>query len=532
MGPADTLLLAAGAILLIGAAGELAFRSTRIPGAAWLMAAGIVLGPVTGVIDPAGPGSLVPFLGSLALVVFSFDAGNRVRLTTLSQAGPRALVLALIGVALSGGAVAAASMGLSAAGLLPPGWNWTYAGLLGAALAGPGASVILPAFMLSGTDTRVASLSGGESALSDAISLLAAVVLLGVLAGAEPKVALGSVAAGLGLGLVAGLLWLLFLRVLQAQSLAYPITLALLMVLFFLMKRFGGEPAAGILAIGVVLGNAPSISRALSFPDRLELDRQMLGFHSQAMFLVRAFLFTWLGLVMGPPWGPAVAGLLLALALFAIRIPTVAVASSFSDLAPVQRGMLAVLLPRGVAAGVVATAVVAAAAAAPAEGSALASVAGAATLLTLVGFAFGYPFVLRRATTAPSAYMWAPTGIGVPEAAKPASGFSAASAAPLTANVAPAAAWPAPVAPPTPPAPVSYGLAGTPVPSAPPAPDPFASTTATPFALPTPPVAPAHFSFPAAPPPPPQPPPPPPRRRIRSKDIPPRPPIDMGAFRW
>ena len=511
MGPADTLLLAAGAILLIGAAGELAFRSTRIPGAAWLMAAGIVLGPVTGVINPAGPGSLVPFLGSLALVVFSFDAGNRLRVTALSQAGPRSLLLAFTGVLLSGGAVAAASMGLATAGLLPPGWGWTHAGFLGAALAGPGASVILPAFMLSGTDTRVASLSGSESALTDALSLLAAVVILGIAGGAEPRVAFGAVAAGLGLGLVAGLLWLLFLRVLQAQSLAYPITLALLMVLFFLMKRFGGAPAAGILAIGAVLGNAPSISRLLSFPDRLELDRQMLGFHSQAMFLVRAFLFTWLGLVMGPPWGPAAAGLLLAIVLFVVRIPTVAVAASFSDLAPVQRGMLAVLMPRGVAAGVVATAVAAALTAAPAEAGALAAAASAATLLTLVGFAFGYPFVLKRATTAPSAYMWNPAVAGTTAPA-----------------LAPAQAWPANAGPSV------AATAATAAPVAPvaPAPDPFASQSSGPFTLPAAAAPqPASFSFPAAPPPPPQPPPPPPRR-IRSKDIPPRPPINMGAFRW
>jgi cell volume regulation protein A len=91
MDPVVKLVVEIAGILLLGALGEFIFARTRVPDVVWLVAAGILAGPVFGLI-PAGllkPG--IPFFGAIALTVILSSGAFRLQLTEVATAGGRVL---------------------------------------------------------------------------------------------------------------------------------------------------------------------------------------------------------------------------------------------------------------------------------------------------------------------------------------------------------------------------------------------------------------------------------------------------------
>jgi cell volume regulation protein A len=58
------LLMIAG-LFLLGAVGEIVFTKTQIPDVVWLIAAGIVLGPVTGTVSRELLANVSPYFAAL-----------------------------------------------------------------------------------------------------------------------------------------------------------------------------------------------------------------------------------------------------------------------------------------------------------------------------------------------------------------------------------------------------------------------------------------------------------------------------------
>jgi cell volume regulation protein A len=200
------------------------------------------------------------------------------------------------------------------------------------------------------------------------------------------------------IGGVSGLVWLLFLRALAKNDHGYPITLSALLLIYVVIERTGGSAALGILAFAVVVGNAPSIGQAIGLAAGVELDPDVRGFHSQMAFIIKSFFFTFIGAMMAPPWSSIALGVLLGLVLLAVRVPGVWAATLGSGLTHPQRRMVVVSMPRGMAAGVLATMP----AAAGIEGTAeLPTVVFAAVLTSILIFAVGFP--LSRESAAPVA---------------------------------------------------------------------------------------------------------------------------------
>src|SRR4029077_3261033 len=101
MDPVVKLVVELAGILLLGVLGEFIFARTRVPDVVWLVAAGILAGPVSGLI-PAGPLTAgIPFFGAIALTVILSSGAFRLQLTEIVAAAPRGIVLGLSGFAFS-----------------------------------------------------------------------------------------------------------------------------------------------------------------------------------------------------------------------------------------------------------------------------------------------------------------------------------------------------------------------------------------------------------------------------------------------
>ncbi len=369
--PVTLFLLSIAGIFLIGSIGELIFQRTNIPDVIWLILAGIALGPVAGLVTRPLLASIAPYFAALTLVVVLFEGGTALKLEELRSAASRSSILAacsftlaLVGISLLGAALGLFSERLHEwfgfARFLPEQWGMMHGVLLGTILGGSSSIIIMPAMAAAKVDAKISSLVGLESAVTDALCVVgtAAVVdiMLGSSESAGPLFALASsFGIGAGIGLAAGFVWLLFLRALKDAQHAYPFTLAALLVLYVIIDKSGGSAAFGILSVAVILGNAKLIGRVIGLRDDVELNMHVRGFHAQMAFIVKSFFFVFIGAMLGPPWGGVILGVLMGAALYFLRLPAVKLALMGAQLNRAESQMITVSMPRGMAAGVLAT---------------------------------------------------------------------------------------------------------------------------------------------------------------------------------
>lgn len=416
-------LLSIAGIFLLGALGEVVFQRTNVPDVIWLILVGILLGPLTGMVPREDLSRIAPFFAAITLVVVLFEGGSALRLGDLLHTAPRSLLLALMTFFGAVGAVTLLSLGARWAGLLSPSFTLTHGLMLGAILGGSSSIIIMPAMAQARIAPKVANLVNLESAITDALCVVGTTALVDViLQGAEsassPLATLGrSFGVGLVVGLLAGMLWLFFLRALHSNQHAYPVTLAALLVLYVVTERLRGSAAFSILTFAIVLGNAGSLSTKLGMAAPIELDSQVRGFHRQMTFIIKSFFFVFIGAMLGPPWSQIAFGALLGLALFAVRLPSVRLSLIKSGLTRDEERLVWTALPRGMAAGVLAT--VPLTAGVPGT-EPLPVVVFACVLTTILIFAVGFPLARRRVpveAAAPASTVPLPAGATRPEPA-------------------------------------------------------------------------------------------------------------------
>ncbi len=399
MDPVALFLLVVAGIFAIGALGEIIFQRTNVPDVIWLILAGIVLGPVSGLLTRPMLSSIAPFFAAITLVVVLFEGGSKLKLSEISRAAPRSSLLAVLSFLFATLCLALLSMLGKVAGLMPASWTWTHGVLLGAILGGSSSIIIMPAMAQARLAAPLANLVNIESALTDAFCVVGTAAIIDLLlkgagGAAAPAISLlKSFGIGLAMGGVSGLVWLLLLRFLHGSEHAYPITLAALLVLYVVIDYAEGSAALGILAVAIILGNARSISKKIGLAEPVELDTVVRGFHRQMAFMIKSFFFVFIGAMLGPPWGLIVFGVLLGGCLLAARIPAVLLGTLGSDFTSADKRMMTVSMPRGMAAGVLATLPMSAGVPGT-EG--LPVLVFACVFTTILVFAVGFPIVKRQ----------------------------------------------------------------------------------------------------------------------------------------
>jgi cell volume regulation protein A len=237
-----------------------------------------------------------------------------------------------------------------------------------------------------------------ESAITDILCVVGAGTIVQLIAAGPDAAMPAAVIArtfgiGLGIGAGAGLIWILFLGLLRQNAHAFALTLSVLLILYVLVDRTGGSAALAVLTFAILSGNAAWVGRRLRLAMDLEPEQDGRDFHGSLVFIVKSFFFTFIGAMLGPPWGFAVLGVLVGLLLLPSRLPGAWFAAWTLRLSPEGRGIVAVSLPRGLAAGVLATLPVAAGIPGTAV---LPVVVFPAVVTTILVFAVAFPLVRRR----------------------------------------------------------------------------------------------------------------------------------------
>jgi cell volume regulation protein A len=356
-------LMMIGGLFLLGAGGEVIFAKTRIPDVVWLILAGIAL-RASGLIDPTVLDPILPLFAMLTLIVVLFDGGRQIVIHDLVTLAPRASALALATFSAAMFAVAVPLQLAALSGLLPDSWTFMHSLMVGAILGGVSSQVLMPSMIAAKVEPKTANLLGLESALTDALCVVVAVVLMNLIrsgdtSGTQAVLEFGeNFGLALLIGLVAGWAWMPVLRGLSGSQFAYPITLAALLFLTVLVGSVGGNAPMAVLTFSVVVGNAEALMKMMGFSlgDKpLQLDDTVVTTHMQVAFVVKSFFFTYIGLMLAPPWIPIVLGILAGFVLWGSRVPAVMLVVREPAYEPRERKLAAVALPRGMAAGVLAT---------------------------------------------------------------------------------------------------------------------------------------------------------------------------------
>jgi len=347
---AVTALLAIGAAVAVAFVASALFRRTHIPDILFLLGTGALLGPVLDLADVDAVQSALPVLGALAIITILFDGALEVTPSQMRSFGVPAVGLSLTVLATT--MVLCAVVANQVAGMA-----WTPALLLGLCFGGAGIAIIVPLARRMGVSHDANAVILLEAVTSDIFVIIGMFVACTI-------VTVGTVGLGLALELVlilawalatgpaAGWLWARFLGRWGHTTNAYMATLAVLVLVYAITEVLGGSGALAVLLFGIVVGNSKGRPVGSGLRNQV-FARELVAFHHEVVFFVRAAFFTGLGVVTR--WelllGRAflVTGLLLALAVGTCRALGVGVALGRSGLSRWDRVATAMLFPMGLA---------------------------------------------------------------------------------------------------------------------------------------------------------------------------------------
>jgi cell volume regulation protein A len=315
-----TMALAVGALVVLVAA--LALRlSDRVglPSLLLYLALGLALGE-------GGAGvqfedfSLTQTLGVAALVVILAEGGLTTRWQDVRHAIGPGLTLATVGVAVSVGVTAAATVWLLD-------FSWGYALLLGAVISSTDAAAVFATLRRLPLPRRMAAALEAESGLNDAPVILLVVVLAETLTGQQTHPwwltgleIVAELVGGAAVGLVIGFGGVQLLRrAALPLSGFYPLaTLALCVLAFASADLLHTSGFVAVYLCGLVLGNADLPHRGAS-----------IGFAEGMASLAQIGLFVLLGLLVSPDRLPDALGpaLLVGAVLLLVARPLSVVGS-------------------------------------------------------------------------------------------------------------------------------------------------------------------------------------------------------------
>jgi cell volume regulation protein A len=343
-------LLAIGAAVAIAFVASAIFQKTHIPDILFLLGAGALLGPVLHLADVKAVQDALPILSALAIITILFDGSLEV-----TPAHLRAFGVPAVGVSIT--VITTTTVLCAMVAHFVAGMGWTLALLLGLCFGGAGIAIIVPLARRMTVSPGAMTVILLEAVTSDIFIIvgmfIACTLVVAHTVGVSLSVRLALIIAiALATGPATGWLWSRFLARWGHATNAYMATLAFLLLVYAGTEAIGGSGALAVLLFGIVVGNAKGRPVGSGLRNRV-FRGELVAFHHEVVFFVRAAFFTGLGAVTR--WSllkqPAflTTGLLLGLAVAACRSLGVVVALGRSGLSRWDRVATALLFPMGLA---------------------------------------------------------------------------------------------------------------------------------------------------------------------------------------
>lgn len=358
----EIIFLIIASIIGIGFASNYTFKRTKIPDVLFLMLLGIVLGPLTGILSQEMFVDAIPFVSAIALMIILFDGGLGFDIYRVIKEVPRAVLLAILSFSFSAISIAILSYYALNLGVM-------QAVLLGSILGGVSSPIVIPIVSsLEDFGTEPEMLLDIESVITDPLCIVVAIVLMDVITGTSAggltsafspvlNRAVSFFSVSIVIGLVFGILWLVFLRHIKGERYHYMLTLSYLFLVYSATEFLGGSGAISSFMVGIVLGNGKNIGKMFRMEKKyFGLTEKTKRFHEQISFFVKSFFFVILGVTITFK-NPLLFlfGLIITLVIVFTRYLVVEIVSYRTSFSRTEKSIMTFMAPRGLAAAVLAS---------------------------------------------------------------------------------------------------------------------------------------------------------------------------------
>jgi NhaP-type Na+/H+ or K+/H+ antiporter len=345
----ENIALAIALILLLASLCQWLAWRVRLPAILFLLIAGLVAGPVTGVLDPDTLlGDFLMPTVSLSVAVILFEGALTLDFREIRGFGGVVQRLITVGALTTWLVVAVAAHFIF-------GFSWEMSALFGAIVIVTGPTVIAPMLRTVRPNRRIANILRWEGIAIDPIGALLAVMTFEFILASASEDAFGAaiglflqaLLAGSVLGIVAGvILGIILSRNLMPEYLHNLATLSLVLVTFTVSNAITHE--SGLLAVTAM---------GMWLANRDEVDiHPILNFKEHLSLLLISVLFILLAAridtdqLLSVGWQ---ALLLLGVLQFVARPVKVLVSTLGSDVNWRERALLAWIAPRGIVAAAI-----------------------------------------------------------------------------------------------------------------------------------------------------------------------------------
>ena len=361
-----TAFLAIGAVIFIGFFGNMIFTRYRVPDVLLLVFVGMALGPdVLGdrlnLVTDATLADINQFrdlLLSAALVIILFDGGLCLDMKSVIESMRLSAFVTVLTFVLEMLAVGAMIHLILHVDLL-------LSMVLGAIVGGTSGAIVIPIASKLRIKPQTKAVMIMESAITDVLVIVTALTLLSL-------IQIGDVSAlsvaeelaikfgvGAAIGFVAGIAWLFVLDRLRKQPLSYMITVAALFLVAGAVELVDSSGAVAALFFGLSVGNRQFVRRRLTAVSLGVIDdKHIQHFHSEITFFVRTFFFVYLGLMFSFDKFTTthlVMGIVMIAVIALVRRFTTLITWHAGGMEREDADALFGLMPRGLAAAVLAT---------------------------------------------------------------------------------------------------------------------------------------------------------------------------------
>lgn len=379
------------AIVFIGFFAEIIFKKYNIPDVLLLIFVGIIIGSYLKWANQSTFGNSTELFTTFALIFLLFQGALSIDFKTLLKSLSSTVKLTILSFLFT-----VVIVFLIANVFL--GYDFMISILMGMILAGTSSAVVIPLVSNVEIKEKHGLVLTLESAISDVLCIIGTVTVLEVINTGKVVASgifhnvLASFSLALIVGTIIGIGWVFLLHKLVSFSKSYMLTIAVVVGLYaFVESPFvQGSGAIAALAFGLVVGNSKMIlsirngngnsngdkseeekdkkkktkaksKKAKASEERNKtyiravLSTDAKNFYSEISFFIKTFFFVYLGILIDFS-NPQVFlyGALLTLGIFLIRPFAVKLAFRKENLIDVERAFLEILIPKGLAAAVLA----------------------------------------------------------------------------------------------------------------------------------------------------------------------------------
>ncbi|HEY9706332.1 MAG TPA: cation:proton antiporter [Allocoleopsis sp.] len=330
------ILLGISIILFLGFFAEFLFKKFDVPDILILISTGFILGPyLLNYVHPIQISTIAPLFTTFALLFLSYDGAFNISLESLAKGAIKSLKIMIINFTLSVTIITLIMLAFQYNV-----WISLLTGFLLGGICSVFTASILDKLDVDGETYSILTL---EAALTDVFSIVFAFTIIEIMTinTLNFQVVFSTIAslfavAGL-IGIIAGIVWIILVMHIFREHKSYMITIAYLLLIYFLTEYLNGNGAIAALFFGLMLKNSKDITTSFSkllykgddekkqkeLRDKYIIDVTSVEekfFYSQISFLLKTFFFVYIGILIDlSDIRALMIGLIIAVFIYVVR---------------------------------------------------------------------------------------------------------------------------------------------------------------------------------------------------------------------